>query len=76
MLGLRVHTTYVLIDVRTELADCQIMVPAVTDPLTMKPPKKLQTFQLPSKMASLVLMALQFSSQPMSFAIQSLLRNK
>jgi len=31
MLGLGAHATYVLIDSRTALADCQIVVPAVTD---------------------------------------------
>ena len=31
MLGLGIHATYVLIDLRTALTDCQIGVPAVTD---------------------------------------------
>ena len=31
MLGLGAHATCVLIDLRTALADCQIVVPAVTD---------------------------------------------
>jgi len=31
MLGLGAHTMYIFIDLRTALADCQIVVPAVTD---------------------------------------------
>jgi len=31
MLGLGAHTTHVLMDLRTALADCQIVVPSVTD---------------------------------------------
>ena len=31
MLGLGAHTMYIFIDLRTALADCQIVVPTVTD---------------------------------------------
>ncbi len=73
MLGLGTHVTYVLIDLRTALADCQIVVPAVTDLSHCKSAQDVaQTFQLQKKMALSVSKACQFSSQHLFSAIQFL----
>jgi hypothetical protein len=70
MLGLGVHVTYLFIDLKTALTDCQIVVAAVTDIYDCKTAQDVAEFQLPKKIVSLVSKAPQFSSQPLSSTTQ------
>jgi hypothetical protein len=49
MLGLGVHATYDLIDLRTAVADCQIVVPVVTDLSNCKIAKEVANIPAPDK---------------------------
>jgi hypothetical protein len=49
MLGLGSHTTYVLIDLRMALADCKIVVPAVTDLLDCKTAQDVANIPAPEE---------------------------
>jgi hypothetical protein len=49
MLGLGIHAIYLLIDLGTAFADCQIVVPVVTDLSDCKTSKKLENIPAPNK---------------------------
>jgi hypothetical protein len=49
MLGLGIHATYIPINLRTAVADCQIVVPAVTDLSDCKTSKEVANIPAPDK---------------------------
>jgi hypothetical protein len=49
MLDLGIHATYILINLRTALADCQIVVLAVTDLSECKTAKEVANISAPDK---------------------------
>jgi hypothetical protein len=49
MLGLSIHATYILVDLRTALVDCQMVVPTVTDLSDYKTAKDVANIPAPEE---------------------------